>query len=575
MYLKLIIFTILSLLLLKSNYTVHCKPNRELYERYLINVLNHIEIQPGWSSMEHLYLKHKNNQITTVSDFKNEKTNTENYKIKLYMVTNFINCRYAELLGIFNNLLENFIAKCSNDLSKNMKDEFNFCVIKLSDTIKQSSDIFEKLSAIISFIDQLDLRIIDDDLDNLYTIVEDVNNYKRFFQWIKQMQPLVTEPTINDLSRNLIKDYNDIRRFYENNAKPKFKVLMNRIQSICVINENQFQSDFYMDYFIIYDYEGGQISSTKSHQFIIDISKKFQMFFDQTFKKDYIYMGFEKLISSNTSRKLKPPSNNWLYKNVQEFLRKILTYPGWSKLDYIKVIVSGVLVSNDNLIKTVGDKSFGYIHKQVTMLIKCRYVEIIYYFNIMLNTLVKSCYNEKKMNETSQTFNADTINLFTKCAVYVHDSMKNSADMFKSLLIALEKIRMSSKVVSKRTSIIPVEMIINKIKNFIDDFQLNNYAACDFDEVIATQYLESFEKFLVENINATLDVITTTNTTYSDFFFNLLKGNYLKEKLYASLELPSEETNVSYKKLCEYLIKFCNDVIWDDFRNLGFEQTIL
>ncbi|XP_050529110.1 uncharacterized protein LOC126898797 isoform X1 [Daktulosphaira vitifoliae] len=575
MYLKLIIFTILSLLLLKSNYTVHCKPNRELYERYLINVLNHIEIQPGWSSMEHLYLKHKNNQITTVSDFKNEKTNTENYKIKLYMVTNFINCRYAELLGIFNNLLENFIAKCSNDLSKNMKDEFNFCVIKLSDTIKQSSDIFEKLSAIISFIDQLDLRIIDDDLDNLYTIVEDVNNYKRFFQWIKQMQPLVTEPTINDLSRNLIKDYNDIRRFYENNAKPKFKVLMNRIQSICVINENQFQSDFYMDYFIIYDYEGGQISSTKSHQFIIDISKKFQMFFDQTFKKDYIYMGFEKLISSNTSRNLIPPDNKWLKSDTKEYLKKLITYPGWSKLDYIQVKQRGLFLSIDNLKRPIENNSYTSVLGHIAMLIKCRYVEILYYFDFVLITLINSCYNEKNVNSSSQTFDANTKNVFTQCAFYVYSSMKISVKMLKCLLIALEKIRMSSRIPPQRTSMMPLEVIINQIKNFIDDFELNNYAAPDFSELIATQYLESLQKLLVENVNTKLNDIICKNVTFCQTLIVLLDKNYLKKKLYVSLELPSEETNVSYKKLCEYLIKFCNDVIWDDFRNLGFEQTIL
>lgn len=276
-------------------------------------------------------------------------------------------------------------------------------------------------------------------------------------------------------------------------------------------------------------------------------------------------------------RKLIPPSNEWSRFDAQEYLKNLVTYPGWKKLNYIKIKKDGAYVGIEYLKKPINKENFGKIQSYIFTLIKSRYTEIIYRFHFMLNALLQTCNNESRMDKSSQTPNAHTTSPYVRCAVYVHDSMKVSVNMLERMMIASREIKKSSRLINDRAFVWPLETLMGSIIDFVDEFELNNYAPNDFNEAIASRYMKSLETFVSGEFNESIKAIVVLTMKNCQTSSKFLMDGHLEKELSTSLQsTPEAPPNVPYfRKLYRLLIKFYHDVITNDFKQLGFNQIIM
>lgn len=283
MFSKLSVLIYFCFLLLNFNLTVRCKPNTNNYLQYLLDVLIHVNNQPGWSSKEHLYIKLGNDQLFSVYEYVHTPTTLDTYMIKLKMFTRFINCRYTEILCTFSDLLEECLAESNEFLHNDRAEDRIYYASQFRILIEQCKYFFEKLSAAMSFIDQLDLRFIVDDEEKPITMADMIKGYLRFFQW-KKTQPLFTDV---DIGAHALKEHDDLRRFLANNFKPRVMTHMKNVLRVCVFKEN---TDLVSDK-----------DQVNPHLFVQGFIAKLVEFIHRIVNKEFKQMGFERLTNSNIS----------------------------------------------------------------------------------------------------------------------------------------------------------------------------------------------------------------------------------------------------------------------------------
>ncbi|XP_050529109.1 uncharacterized protein LOC126898796 [Daktulosphaira vitifoliae] len=565
----IIIFTIF----LVCNSKVCCTLINDSYEFYLMEVIKHLLSQPGWNSIQHLSLIIEDDERIDVNKLLNEMQNYEvekmgRYSVILNTMFNFIYCRHTEIMLTFDHLLKIIIAKCSSDVQEHKTEEFIFCAKQLHQTVIESLEMFTKLWEVTSFLDSIALNSLEPSLIKMVANEGEIATIIKYVQF-KNEQP---RPVFIDLNNKISTDvaldeYKDIKRFHDNTLTLKLKDLMTRNSSLCFSN-NDFVSSILESLF--------KINMTKSpttniNGDIQNIQEYRSVFYQQIIKNDYYNFGFEKLINPqhNKEQIIPSPESSYMFGGVVLLLTKLLSHAGWREWNHIQIKnldVSNIntrrpfLIGYDNGVKT---QSFVYL------LIKCRYGEILKNFKVIVTTIINVTKN--KIIKNNYSFIDDVIS--------IRDAVKNSGQMLSLMLFALNIIRNTLPHQYKREKKLQLEILIEKIKIFINAFEMYNYSASDFNMEVAHQYLEKLFIFFRADVDKLIYDILNKNYRFGCVINKKYLTTYnLLENFNYSLDLNSSNYNSAENivlQLCQYLNTFCNNVIQKDFIDLGFNKFLL
>lgn len=241
-------------------------------------------------------------------------------------------------------------------------------------------------------------------------------------------------------------------------------------------------------------------------------------------------------------------------------------------MDYVLVKKGDRYECVDYMMQPISPNNYSAIHTFAFRLIKVRYTEIILYFSWILIVFIETCNKKSQFDGNLQTFNTYSANSFTECAFYAHESLKMSVYMLKSMLIAMQKMKIAARYRRDREIEWPLHTIIESIITFVEDYELNNYTIADFSMVIASRYLINLENCLHQDVINKIQVIVEANRQYYRTTHTIVESAYWEEKI---SKLTPEEPNVFYKKLYKVIDNFYGDVITNDFKGLGFHQAII
>ncbi|XP_050545580.1 uncharacterized protein LOC126907928 isoform X1 [Daktulosphaira vitifoliae] len=105
-----------------------------------IKALNVIRKEPGWKSMNHISIVYFGKQIS-VARIINDEVSNINFRIKKEHITQFLRCRYTEIIKEYHTILSSIMHVCQNDL----RNFYHNCLIKLFNSFKESEKMIEGL----------------------------------------------------------------------------------------------------------------------------------------------------------------------------------------------------------------------------------------------------------------------------------------------------------------------------------------------------------------------------------------------------------------------------------------------
>ncbi|XP_050545587.1 uncharacterized protein LOC126907928 isoform X8 [Daktulosphaira vitifoliae] len=105
-----------------------------------IKALNVIRKEPGWKSMNHINIVYFGKQIS-VNRIINDEVSNINFRIKKEHITQFLRCRYTEIIKEYHTILSSIMHVCQNDI----RNFYHNCLIKLFNSFKKSEKMIEGL----------------------------------------------------------------------------------------------------------------------------------------------------------------------------------------------------------------------------------------------------------------------------------------------------------------------------------------------------------------------------------------------------------------------------------------------
>ncbi|XP_050546892.1 uncharacterized protein LOC126908661 [Daktulosphaira vitifoliae] len=528
------------------------------YLNYLNEVVDHMCTQNGWKSMENLYLNIDPMGNINVPDLIGRQLDRSNLLITFYNIVHILNYNYNEVLLIFVKLLNVIVDKCKHFLDTELLDNFFNCTKVLEKSVKDSLKMFENLYNAITFIRYIDLNLknlkVDELQSYLYTTDDDIYQIKNH-NFFKNVQ----DEKYYDYHQIFL----DVRNFIDN----VFKIANNFFEKYKFI-QNIYEND---DCKMICEIEYSS-QTIDSQEFISFMYQKVNSFYTETLKKNYEDLGFIQLINP-TIDKITPPIDQTINQEVGiTSLNTLLREGCWSSFKHIEIEYNDLKISAERVFRDpVTDHNFHLKKNYFALMVRCRFLEVLLFYNSTLSVLKEMCEIKK--------FNLNQIS-YVNCVTCLFSVINDTVKMFYFMLTILEKLELSAiwPTISSYSNLISTHSLIYK---YVIDLKANNVVRDIFVnksgvliDTLADDYVKSFQKARHDFRKVLQDFKTPKkNHCYSkgliatkDYLKDIFRNNSSSVK-----ETLSCDTYVSnYEQVSKYLNYFCDYFIKTDYIDMGF-----
>lgn len=132
------------------------------YFNYIHAVIQHLQSQVGWHSMQHIRITN-DKRTTSLSivellalDLKNHKNVIDMYN----KIVELVNYRYAEILKTIIFQMTYVTYECYNFNQIHSYENFVYCILSLQEVLNYSETLFENLYAALTFLSLIDVKIV-------------------------------------------------------------------------------------------------------------------------------------------------------------------------------------------------------------------------------------------------------------------------------------------------------------------------------------------------------------------------------------------------------------------------------
>ncbi|XP_050525529.1 uncharacterized protein LOC126896634 [Daktulosphaira vitifoliae] len=411
---------------------VDCKIyNADLQKQYITyfkQVMNHLRNQIIKSNLYHISIRSENDKIMSIQETLKNRFYGINYSIKIYyIIVELINYLFIEGLKQFTEHLMIIIDNCEHFLKKNLFQIAIYCIVVLLNAVKKSNEMFEYLYKAITFIDYLDMKILNISLIHRKTVVEEIYTVKNYTYKMKTSE--IINYVNNDESFKIEKakeDYKEINNFVNNIVVITREFFKNNINIINNTRELNLREYYY----------GKYITNDYNMEFVDFISENLNNYYLKTIDDYYFKIGFYELLHPSTADLIPPQKNIFPQYRAIEVLNTLFHKGNWELLKHIRIIVDDEIITTNRIIRdTVNDFNFSLKNKYFTLMMRCRYTEILKNYNTYMSAVLQICKNEKIKSNLKD---------FVDCIINFLEAVHDSKEMFKNMLIALDILKAES-----------------------------------------------------------------------------------------------------------------------------------
>ncbi|XP_050526088.1 uncharacterized protein LOC126896934 [Daktulosphaira vitifoliae] len=409
--------------------------------------------------------------------------------------------------------------------------------------------MFEDLYKAITFIDYLDMKLLNISLTLPKTVVEEIYTVKHYTYKMKTSE--IINYVNNDESFNIEKakeDYEEINNFVNNVVAITREFFKNNINIINNARELNLREHYYGQY----------ITNSCNMEFVDFISENLNNYYLKTIDDYYFKIGFYELLHPSIAELTPPQNNNFPQNRAIEVLNTLFHEGNWERLKHIRIIVDDKIITTNRIIRdTVNDFNFSLKKKYFTLMMRCRYTEILKNYNTYMISVVKSCKNEKIKSNLKGFL--DCINNFLDA---VHDSKK----MFKNMLIALDILKDESIWDIKGHAHSSLNKIYNLLSNFFTIIEQltstkQNLINISFNTLIKRKFTLRIRD--LKDLRCSIEVLEKKE---------LLKLWETEVMLFNSNFIDSPI--LMYEYALNQFTTFCDFAIISEFDYLGFNKII-
>ncbi|XP_050531366.1 uncharacterized protein LOC126900034 [Daktulosphaira vitifoliae] len=560
-------FSVLNLWSLKYVLTIYCT----YYDLklYLVEVVSHIVYHH--QLQEKLNLWHNKN--ITDDSIKLLNISLDKIDINAQIFNSIVismNCRYAKLLQIYDSYITTMIGECENYYNKKLFEKFIKCTKLIEDVVCNSNTMFKNLYDILSFIKNLELKLIFHEYVAPITIVNEIYIVQTYTSLKTKPHTFTYIKSNGDFdTNNACKDLLSIKHFHATITD-----MVHNLQFLDTANN--------MSINIVYKYllkkynDKYVIQQELDKSFVQFIYDDLIIFYNEALKYDNDNLGFQELLHPTVPGLMLP-----LHVDVTEHriaaLNKLFSQRHFK--DPFKniniVLENGEKLNASTLSKTkVNSINLKQNEKYFEQLLRCRYAEILKYYERSLKNIMNLCRNEVLKDIPS------TIDIHYKQSVDCVNLLRN----FVSLSVKMLKYLLSAMAILKKLYI--WENIKNAhnclhvpatiMTNLFYDLKALNIGPYEYNKTIneiqAKKYLDQLSKSHEKFKKGLRSELGSRLRFRCEFLDNLTDTLKLK-KLY-ELNFSTEHDGPVHKHFYSNIITFCNEVIENDYEHLGYKNLI-
>ncbi|XP_050525970.1 MATH and LRR domain-containing protein PFE0570w-like [Daktulosphaira vitifoliae] len=556
MNMKYFVYIFFPFMFLNNDYFVNCKIKSSEYKKYVIDVVRHFCSQQGWILMPHIWAKDEYLHGKPIHEFFKNKATCTNYIQILNIVICSLNIRYTEILSYFLIMINYIIDKCSIYLRKLNTTNFNNCSILLYDAVKMSAILFSKLLDAMLFMSHINLKKIRYNMECLATITDYIRPFSDFTNLKMNQNP---SGLLRDNDQDIFHEFKHIKNFFKNIKKTiNLHELIKNHSMYLSVSKN------HVPQYLKILYEEESFNTFKNSNLDVSVIKNLLInFYDQTIKNNYENIGFNELLDPNNSKFWLPQDRE---EEIITFLNSIIKKKGWSNLNHITLIEKKNYINVHDIVGLVNRDNHLTKRKYLSKFMRCRYTEIIQYFNGMLKSLIDICINEQNNNDTTS---------FIHCVIQLYNIINRSINMFDRLSSALSTIRKTTNDMTIKNYKLIIEKFINNVYKFISDELLKIYPSekvfIDLNDtnnkVMANEYLIQISNFRSKIIVANLIIIDKCNSR--DCLIEK-RPSELNDMINFERDKNHLSSSDQIELICAKLNNFYENVILNDCEYLGF-----
>ncbi|XP_050549006.1 uncharacterized protein LOC126910460 isoform X1 [Daktulosphaira vitifoliae] len=548
--------------------TVDCFIKQKEYIIYFNEVTNYISDQLKKINLEYVLVSISKDKIISIKEALKYKTENKNeLLIKYNIIVDLLNYLFSKELQNFTEHLKIISDDCDIFFKENSFKNATYCTVGLLNAAKNSNLMFEYLYKAIIFIDYLDVKLVLRNSIHPKTIVEEIYTVKNYTFLMKT-------PEIYNYVNNagnikievLLKDYIEINNFVNKIAAITDSFNNNNVTIINSRKEFNLRVKYYGEY----------INNNYIMNFADFVREKLYLYCSETIYDFYEKIGFNQLLYPNIPE-LMPPQNtnqNEAIKALNTLFRK----GDWKLLNHIRITIDDEIITTNQITRdTVDDFNFNMKRKYFTQLIRCRYTEILKKYNIYMSAVIQICKYEKSNKE---------FNNFVNCILQFFEMVNDSKEMFKHMLLALDKLQASYIWEVMYNSYACLTQTYNLLSKFFSEIENLNFRKNDFINLSIDEQERMVTKFLINFQSARKDfTLKIKDGLNSVNECCLIDGEILnKKQLISSWESIVSSTNNNntldhplflYEYGLEDFMTFFNIAIRSEYNCLGFDNITI
>ncbi|XP_050531350.1 uncharacterized protein LOC126900030 isoform X4 [Daktulosphaira vitifoliae] len=478
-----------------------------------------------------------------------------------------INCRYAKLLQIYDSYIKAMIGECENYYNKKLFEKFIECTKLIQDVVCNSSGMFKNVYDILTFIINLDVKFIFHEYVTPITIINEIltiytyNSSKKktcMFTYIKSNGHFDTDEACKDLL--------NIKHFHATVTDMLHNLqFLDTASNLTSNSIHKYLLEKYNDKYAL------QKEKDKSYvQFIYD---DLIMCYNEAIKYDNDNLGFQELLHPTVPGLVLP-----LQVDVTEHriaaLNKLFSKCHFKEpFKNINIVIeNGEKLNANTLSQTkVNLINLKQNEKYFEQLLRCRYAEILKYYERLLHNTINLCRNEEIKGN---------INIyrerFVECINQLRNSISLSVNMLKTLLSAmaiLKKLYIWEYVKNVHNCLHKPATIITELFYDLKALNIGPYEYNKtINEIQAKEYLDQLSKShekLKKGLRSELGSHMRFRCEFLDKYTDTLKLKKL-----CDINFPSKHDGPVYELIYLHTNRFCNVIIENDYENLSFNHLI-
>ncbi|XP_050547597.1 uncharacterized protein LOC126909222 isoform X1 [Daktulosphaira vitifoliae] len=557
---KLFYFICYTLWILTSKCFVSCKIRPKTYEKYYIEVMDHISEQVGWDFMQYLEVDYGSSTEIS-SNIKNIICKESNVAVskKFDAIIHFLNYMYAEVIKTFNDHISTIANRCQEYYDLNQGDNLLSCTVLLQSAVENSKTMFEQLYNVMNYLSNIDFKLLAKwkktfsvpIVDEIYTFVE--------YATLKSQQntQIFVNPNDPNTKNVACEVILDVKTFIEGKGfktyqkiKKKNSLVYN-YNPICLLEDN------------LKNYKALQNKNIELSQYLCEWLK---IYYNEISKYLYKNLGFEEVLELKEESYFTPPVH--MYKNNTQkqrirLINEITKESGWKSLKPINIVFNDQVISVERILRHPTDKLNFHCKKQhILRVIKCIYTEILFKYCDYVIFLLDFC-----ETELLNPYDALYINFVRQVFDAVHKTI-NIFDIMYKTLVSLN-ILLGEYLHDNCYS--NIKCLCNSITKLLEEINSGNYSLDDLDskcDQTKQKIPKLYTRTYVKNISKFLKYNKTTNRS----LFNTHEKQFPVQNLVLNIDIPETISTNNFSSACNELIVFSKKFINVYYEEVGLNK---